>query len=47
MAPNRKMHSAFGDALVRAADAGVVVDAYDCVVTPDSLTIGKAVEVRL
>ena len=45
--PNRRMHPAFGDALVRASDAGVVVEAYDCVVTPDSLTIGRTVEVRL
>ena len=45
--PNRKMHPAFADALVRARDAGVVVEAYDCAVTPDSLAIGRAVEVRL
>ena len=45
--PNRRMHPAFGDALVRAGNAGVTVEAYDCVVTPDSMTIGRAVEVRL
>ena len=46
-APHRKMHPAFADTLVRAKDAGVVVEAYDCAVTPDSLAIGRAVEVRL
>jgi len=45
--PNRKMHPAFADALVRASHAGVTVEVYDCVVTPDSMTIGRAVEVRL
>jgi len=45
--PNRKMHPAFADALVRARDAGVVIEAYDCAVTPDSLAIGGAIEVRL
>jgi sugar fermentation stimulation protein A len=45
--PHRGMHPAFADALVRAKNAGVLVEAYDCVVSPDSLTIGKPVEVRL
>lgn len=45
--PNRRMHPAFADAIVRAKDAGVLVEAYDCDVTPNSMTIGKAVEVRL
>ena len=45
--PHRRMHPAFGDALDRAKDAGVVIEAYDCVVTPGSLTIGRTVEVRL
>ena len=34
-------------ALVRAKSAGVVIEAYDCNVAPDSLMIEKAVEVRL
>jgi len=45
--PNIKMHPAFGSALVSAKNAGVAVAAFDCDVTPDSMTIGKAVEIRL
>jgi len=45
--PHRVMHPAFGEALDRASDAGVVIEAYDCLVTPDGMAIGKAVEVRL
>jgi len=45
--PNRRMHPAFGDALVRARDAGVAVEAYDCTVTPDSMAIRREVAVRL
>jgi len=45
--PYRVMHPAFGDALDRARDAGVVIEAYDCFVTPDSMAIGRVVEVRL
>jgi sugar fermentation stimulation protein A len=44
--PNTKMHPAFGEALVSAQKAGVAVEAFDCDVTPDNMTIGKAVEVR-
>ena len=45
--PNIRMHQAFGDALVSSINAGVKVAAFDCNVAPDSMTIGKAVEVRL
>ena len=45
--PNRRMHPAFGDALVRAGNAGVMIEAYDCAVASDSLMIGNPVEVRL
>ena len=45
--PHRRMHPAFADVLVRAGNAGVVIEAYDCLVTPDSLAIGEAVDVRL
>ena len=45
--PNDRTHPAFGDALRRAAAAGVRVLAYDCAVTPDSLTLNATVEVRL
>ena len=45
--PNDATHPAFGDALRVAAAAGVKVLAWDCSVTPDSLAIRQAVEVRL
>lgn len=41
--PNRRTHAAFAEALQRAQQAGVQVLAYDCLVTPDSLTLGAAV----
>ncbi len=46
-APNDVTHPAFGEALRRAAAAGVEVLAMECAVTPDSLTITKPVPVRL
>ena len=45
--PNDLTHPAFGDALRRAQAAGVEILAYTCHVTPDSLTMAEAVEVRL
>ena len=46
-APNDDTHPAFGAMLRRAAAAGVRIAAYDCRVTPDSLTVGSPVPVRL
>ena len=46
-APNDVTHPAFGAALRRAAQAGVTVLARGCTVTPDSLTMGESVPVRL
>lgn len=45
--PNDATHPAFGQALREAAAAGVRVLAYDCAVTPDSLTMGRPVPVIL
>lgn len=45
--PNEDTHPAFGEALRAAAAAGVQVLAYDCRVTPDSLTIDRRVPVIL
>ena len=45
--PNDITDPAFGNALRSAAAAGVQILAMDCVVTPDSMTIGKPVAVRL
>jgi len=46
-APNDATHRAFGDALRHAAANGVEVAAYDCQVTPETMTIGKPVPVIL
>lgn len=46
-APNDVTHPEFGQALRRAAQAGVEILAMDCAVTPQSLTVGKSVPIRL
>ena len=45
--PNDRTHPAFGAAVRRAAAAGVEILCRDCLVTPDSLTMGTPVEIRL
>ncbi len=45
--PNEKTHPAFGEALREARNKGVFALAYDCNVTPDSITIGDPVAVKL
>ncbi len=45
--PNDGMHKAFGDALRNAKSAGVKILARDCIITPDSMTIDKEIEVKL
>ena len=45
--PNDRTHPAFGQALREAAQAGVGVFAYDCLVTPESLFIDAPVPVVL
>jgi len=47
VAPNDVTHPAFGAALREAAAAGVHVCAWDCAVTPDSLSICRQVPVLL
>lgn len=47
MTPNDITHKAFGDALRAAEKLGVKILAVDCVVTPDSITGDKPVEVIL
>ena len=47
MEPNDRTHPEFGEALRRAARAGVQVLALDCAVQPDRLDIAGPVEVRL
>lgn len=45
--PNDKTDPEFGRELRRAAEQGVSLFAHDCLVTPDSMTIDQAVEIRL
>ncbi len=45
--PNDATHPEFGQALRRAAEAGVDILALDCTVTPGTLTIRQPVPVRL
>lgn len=45
--PNDATDPDFGQALREAAQAGVQVLAMDCTVTPESMTIGKPVQVQL
>ncbi len=47
MRPNDATHPAFGQALRKAAAAGVRLLAMDCLVTPDSLSIDKSVDIIL
>ena len=47
VSPNDKTHPAFGEALRFAASRGVNVRAYDCLVTPDSISIRRPVPVIL
>lgn len=45
--PNWNTHAQFGEALVRAKEAGVNVLAYDCLVTPDSIVLEQEIKVCL
>lgn len=45
--PNDATHPEFGDALRAAASRGVHVLAYDCIVTPGTMTVDKPVPVLL
>ena len=47
LTPNDTTHPAFGDALRKAAAAGVRVLAMECAVTPDTLNITKEIPVLL
>lgn len=47
VSPNDETHPAFGEALRAAAAAGVHVAAWDCAVTPNSLSLRRPVPVRL
>ena len=45
--PNDITHKSFGDTLRKAEKSGVKIYAYDCIVTPDSMTIDQPVKVKL
>lgn len=45
--PNDLTHASFGDALRRAEKSGVTILAYDCIITPNSMTIDQPVAVNL
>ena len=45
--PNDETHKAFGDALRYAAESGVKILAYDCVITPDEMVVDAPVKVNL
>lgn len=45
--PNYRTHAAFGEALKKAAFCGVHILCTDCIVTPDSITAGNPVKLRL
>lgn len=45
--PNDITHKAFGDALRAADAAGVHILCFDTIVTPDTMTMGQAVPVKL
>lgn len=45
--PNKVMDPPFAAALQEAAERGVTVLAYDCLVKPGEITLGQKVEVRL
>ena len=45
--PNRETQPAFADVLLRASGSGVRVLAYDCLVTQNSMTLDRPVEVVL
>jgi len=45
-APNNLTHAAFGKTLSDVVELGVKAVAFDCLVTPDSLTINEAIPVK-
>jgi len=45
--PNEQTHKTFAEVLVHAAEEGVLVLAYDCKVTADTMTINQPVKVQL
>jgi sugar fermentation stimulation protein A len=44
--PNYKTHQAFGDTLAKAANMGVNVCAFDCVIKPDEMVIDSLIPIE-
>ena len=47
LSPNWETHPAFGEAMRKAREGGVHLQARECTVTPESMAIGREVEIRL
>ncbi len=45
--PNYKTHPEFAEELKKAKENGVILLAYDCIVTPDSIVIKNPIEIRI
>ena len=45
--PNDRTHPAFGNALRKAREAGVRIEAVDCIITPDSVTARNPLPIKL
>lgn len=45
--PNYETHAYFGEALKKAARAGVQIEAVGCIVTPDSMTVNEKIKIKL
>ena len=45
--PNDETHKAFGDALRHAAESGVKILAYDCIVSPEQMLIDLPINIEL
>lgn len=45
--PNDDTHPAFGNALRKAQNAGVRIEAVDCIITPDSVTARNPLPIKL
>lgn len=45
--PNYATHKEFGITLKKAKKSGVNIHAFDCIITPDSITVDSPVKIRL
>jgi len=45
--PNNTIHAAFGETLAKAVEMGVVVKAFDCIISPESMVIDAPITIKL